>query len=505
MGAIGYIPEDWRKDLISFLYKRKGDRLVAKNYRPITIAPSLGKHYEGILLYMMNLTPDLNEDNHAYTSNKSCLTAIINLQENLKQARTENVKVQKEGYRVVTIIMAEDISSAFESVLHCLIIQFINHNFKVGNMNLGASLACYLDREAFTLDRTTDEKLPVRKRYSDRSTPQGSLVSPKIWRIYDNIFSHIYKNALQQLKDKTDWIVDFFHCSYADDHVTLASLLLPIDADKDEVQAKMSELVLLCRQLLDNATTTVGCGINRDKSEVVTTKNWNLPEVKSKQEFKWLGYTLELTTQHYLKFTETNMIGKFYEAKRNLENIYQYLSDEYTKLQIWKIYIAPIIEWFLPCIAHKKRHELAQNNKIESFQLQTLCLALRASTKIGTTKINEVACIRPVKLRLLTMGSRLAKHVPRAAAELMTTQPNQVNSAYGLRSGMQQRHCVWTNAEFKNFTDQIIILKEEFKNTDERLLGRFQRDSRHRVKFNKHEIRSTISSLNSQVRSHIQN
>jgi len=80
MGSIGYIPEDWRKDLISFLYKRKGDRLIAKNYRPITIAPSLGKHYEGILLYMMNLTSDLNHDNHAYTSNKSCLTAIINLQ-----------------------------------------------------------------------------------------------------------------------------------------------------------------------------------------------------------------------------------------------------------------------------------------------------------------------------------------------------------------------------------------------------------------------------------------
>ena len=248
-----------------------------------------------------------------------------------------------------------------------------------------------------------------------------SNVSPKIWRIYDNIFSYIYKNALQKLKDKADWIVDFFHCSYADDHITTASLLIPINADKNEVENKMTELVLLCRQILDDATKTTGCGINRLKSEVITTKNWNLPEVKSKQEFKWLGYTLELTTQHYLKFTETNMIGKFYEAKRNLENIYQYLTDEYTKLQIWKIYISPIVEWFLPCIAHKKRHGLTQNNRIESFQLQTLCLALRASTKIGTVKIDEIAYIRPVKFRLLTMGSRLAEHVPRSATELMTT------------------------------------------------------------------------------------
>ena len=102
------------------------------------------------------------------------------------------------------------------------------------------------------------------------------------------------------------------------------------------------------------------------------------------------------------------------------------------------------------------------------------------------------------------MGNRLAKHVPRAPTDLMTTRQGQVNSEYELRSGTQHRHCIWTNAEFKNFTDQIIILEDEFKKTDEKLIGKFQRNSKHRIKFNKQEIRATISRLNSQIRSYTQ-
>ena len=125
----GHIPPTWRIDLISFLYKRKGDRMVAKNWRPITIAPSLGKHYEKLIREKLTLADDKNEDNHAYTPEKSCLSAILTVSEFLKKMRKKSKELRKHGLMLIPILLAEDISAAFESIDHDLIANFVKENF----------------------------------------------------------------------------------------------------------------------------------------------------------------------------------------------------------------------------------------------------------------------------------------------------------------------------------------------------------------------------------------
>ena len=79
MAKTGLVPRAWKIDIISFLYKKKGERSNAKNWRPITIAPSLGKHFEKVLLYQLKKIEGVNPDNHAYIQDKSCLTAVLDL------------------------------------------------------------------------------------------------------------------------------------------------------------------------------------------------------------------------------------------------------------------------------------------------------------------------------------------------------------------------------------------------------------------------------------------
>ena len=222
----------------------------------------------------------------------------------------------------------------------------------------------------------------------------------------------------------------------------------------------------------------------------------------------WLGYSLELDNQYYLKFTESRMIQKFNHARRCLDKVFQVLTDPFTKLRIWTVYISPIIEWFLPVIATKKRHELAGSNKIEAFQHQTLCSVFGALQGVSRTNLCTVACIRPVNQRLMKIGNRLRKFVTTNLEDLLSIEENQVVSRYNLRSGNHARASKWTNVENRDFTDQIIILQDELnavQTADPSIFGRFERDSPHRVKFNKTHAKTEIARLNRAARLNWQN
>lgn len=88
----------------------------AKNWRPITIAASFGKHFDKVSLWQLRSIDDLNHDNHAYIKDCSCLTAILVVMEYFRKLKEMNKEARKTGHMIVPVFMAEDISSAFESI-----------------------------------------------------------------------------------------------------------------------------------------------------------------------------------------------------------------------------------------------------------------------------------------------------------------------------------------------------------------------------------------------------
>ena len=209
---------------------------------------------------------DWNEDNHAYIANHPCLTGVLAVMEFMKKVRILQKEAGKD-YTVIPIVMAEDISSAFESIDHVLIGEVLDCVYNLeGDFRLKDTIMSYLDRESWIIDRKTQEKAKLEKTYVDKTSPQGSTLSPALWRIYDGIFTHMYKKELVRLKEKTKCIIDVFHVAYADDHVTIVVIKVKRTECVQKTKSRIKIIAETCRGLLDAATKAAGCGINPSRN-----------------------------------------------------------------------------------------------------------------------------------------------------------------------------------------------------------------------------------------------
>lgn len=268
----GIFPKVWKEDTISFLDKRKGDRLDASNWRPITIAASLGKHLEKVISEYISVLDDKNIDNHAYTAGRSCLSAITAVQKCFFENaiyEDRNLGTGKiRNFRLVTVISADDIASAFESIDHITIEKIFEICFRNDTrFKIGKLLRSYLHRRSVAVDRQTNQSYILKKVYEDQTAPQGSLLSPKLWRLFDGVFSRLYVDCLTEIVNKTEYIEKVDHIAYADDHLTILLVKIYNDESETEAATKIKETLLMTRRLLFKATTLIGCSINPKKSE----------------------------------------------------------------------------------------------------------------------------------------------------------------------------------------------------------------------------------------------
>lgn len=273
---LGHFPKVWREDNIHFIWKNKGDKLDPANFRPITIAPSLGKHLEKLFSILISPFDDQNVDNHAYKSKRSCLTAIIDTQRKLLQAKNKFNKGFYGKMKVFSIISADDISGAFESISHTLVAYALELAFKKEQeANISGFLLSYLKRNSKIVDAITGQFVFVVQIIADQTAPQGSLLSPLLWRIYDNLFVVLYKENLELLMDSDQNIICIGHIAYADDHITVVTFVICEDATDSEIGERMCNILSIMRSLLDDATTQLGCGINPLKSENIVPERFS--------------------------------------------------------------------------------------------------------------------------------------------------------------------------------------------------------------------------------------
>ena len=189
---------------------------------------------------------------------------------------------------------------------------------------------------------------PLARCFSHKTAPQGSSLSPYLWRYFDAIFTKMYKDGLENLRTKSECIESFFHIAYADDHVTVITLKIKRDSSMELIARLIKLISSEARNMLDLATKAAGCGINPDKSElVVPTKYAECCEL-AKDEFVWLGYSLKITNECKLVFTDSKMIARFKKSLHMVRSAFQYIRSIYVRWRIFKVYICPVIEWYLP-------------------------------------------------------------------------------------------------------------------------------------------------------------
>ena len=412
--TIGRFPKVWTRDIINFIYKNKGERGDAANWRPITIAPSFGKHIEKVISYTISGMDDKNADNHAYKGGKACMTAITRANEILTQHVIKARRNCPKGKKFACFLSADDIAGAFESVDHHLLGYTLDIVFKKERLyKLKELLLSYLDRTSTVVDRDSSNTYQIAKTFKDRSIPQGSILSPLLWRIYDCVFSKLYTNCFDEIIKEDKNIVAISHLSYADDHLTLFTIYFDEVASYRRVGRYASIIFDTLRRCLKAATSQIGCDINPLKSESVVPRVYAehiklelITEKDPSCEFKWLGYHLQIDENHQLVFDEKKIKSRIESIKKFRNIAFRYTSNISIKWKVFKVFIAPFIELFLPIVI---QHKALDVSIIHDLQHQSMCLAL---------DIPRTTSRREIEIR---MGERSVEEKAKRLATRMIT------------------------------------------------------------------------------------
>ena len=383
----GHIPTALKRDKIVFLWKRKGSIYDVSNYRPITHAPAVGKHFEKLTKELLNKVPDKNAENHAYAAKMSIFTAITELIATIQEINRMNEELPDKSKMILPVIIAEDISGAFECLPHLQLERCITKMQELDRLNPSTykKLGCkidkltrsYLDRKASVYD-DKGESLPL-ELIPGRSSPQGSSNSPKFWRIHDKIFSTLHHLKMKELLKTNKNILKYSHFGFSDDHVTVIAVL--VDKVTEKAHEKflsntkiINKAVVQTRLSLKLATETCGSKINAAKTEIVTAEIYAKHVIQAAPAFKWLGNTFELSKKFELKMSEKQLDCKIAATKKHMNDMFSYFKFTPHRLRIYKVYINPIIDFFLlQYIMNNNKIELNEVDKLSNFQ--HFCLA----------------------------------------------------------------------------------------------------------------------------------
>ena len=193
----GIFPDDWKIALVIPLIKKFGLECLVNNYRPVSNLPFVGKLTERAVMQQekshMEANCPLPVNTSAYRTGHSTETALVKVQSDILY----NMEKQK-----VTLLVLVDLSAAFDTVDHKLVMDILHSKFGISGTALQWHES-YLTgrRQCVNINGTHSE--PLELAYG---VPQGSCIGPINFTQYaSSLFDVIYQH------------LDTAH-GYADDH-----------------------------------------------------------------------------------------------------------------------------------------------------------------------------------------------------------------------------------------------------------------------------------------------
>lgn len=258
----GIFPDSLKKAIVCPIYKNKGSRTEACNYRPISILPYFSKIYESVMKEQLvgyfegkNL---FTQSQYGYRKGYSTTKAVSQL---------SSLAMRNFEEKLYTLLTFYDLTKAFDCVDHHLLLKKLDkYGFSRHALRLMAS---YLSNrmQAVKVGENSSEFSPVTT-----GVPQGSLLGPILFIVFTNDFDQIDKDA------------EFY--KYADDTTTALS-----GRDLADLERKNG----LLTEVVEDWMAANKLALNRSKTMKMTLSTRDLSAASNPTHVTFLGVDLNPT------------------------------------------------------------------------------------------------------------------------------------------------------------------------------------------------------------------
>ena len=184
--AWGTFVEECKIAIVCPLLKKLGSELIPPNYRPVSNLSFISKLLERCALHQFNNHCDTNkllpDCQSAYRMNYSTETSLVKLINNILWTMER---------QEVTALTALDLSAAFNTVDHEILIDILEHKFGVKDSALNW-FKTYLYPRKFTVNVDGHHSREINLKFS---VPQGSLAGPVLYLTYASTIKYIIPNT----------------------------------------------------------------------------------------------------------------------------------------------------------------------------------------------------------------------------------------------------------------------------------------------------------------------
>ena len=261
----GVVPEEWGMANITPLFK-KGSKLDAVNYRPVSLTSVLCKLMEGIIrdvlmeyFYENNL---ISKQQHGFVRKRACVTNLLECQNMVSKNIMEGNTVD---------VVYTDFSKAFDKVSHNKLL------YKLRAYGVDGMMLSWI--QAFLKGRKQCVVMgDVESKWEDvtSSVPQGSVLGPFLFVVYINDLPDCLENDCKM---------------YADDNKVLAVNKPGID---NRLQTDINSTVKWCEtwsmKLNGPKCKVMHCGKNNPRNKYyIEDKDGNRQELETTEVEKDLG------------------------------------------------------------------------------------------------------------------------------------------------------------------------------------------------------------------------